>query len=268
MSERFQRRNGGAAGWQNAKKGGKENGGKRKGERAEGRKKGARRKIFYMRDCRCKRKERSRMSGRKHMETGGKETGKKGFFRFLALVGLVLVAYFTLNIVINMVYGVDLAGKGAVVVVREPRYQGDQLVDEGESVVLHGVSGWVSAFAPWLAVNANLLALGVILFGIGFTLTAREPEKSAVTLFKLRILAWYLLAVALLMLVLGIDRIYFLPHAETGGVLGWIDWYIFEFLAHVVWATIVAILAIFFLRYAGENGAHSGNVSQEGKRDG
>ena len=187
---------------------------------------------------------------REYAGKGGKEPAKKDFFWFLALAGLILVAYFTLNLAINMVYGVDLAGKGAVIVVREPRYQGDQLVDEGESVVLHGVSGWVAAFSPWLAVNANLLALGVMLFGIGFALTGRDPEKLAVTLFKLRILACYLLAVVLLMLVLGIDRVYFLPRAETGGVLGWIDWYIFEFLAHIVWAAIIAALAVFFLRYA------------------
>lgn len=187
-------------------------------------------------------------------EEKGRHKGK-GFFRFLVWIGLVLVAYFSLNLVINMIYGVDLAGKGVAVVIRDPRFQDSQLVDEGESVVLQGVSGWVAAFAPWLALNANLLVLGLLFFAIGFALTVRDRERLTLTLFKLRILAWYLLAVALLMLVLGIDRVYFLPHAEVSGVLGWIDWYVFEFLAHVIWAAIIVILSVFFLRYGGEDAA-------------
>ncbi len=177
------------------------------------------------------------------------EEGGRPFLRILAAAGLVLVAYFTLNLLINMVYGVDLSGKGVVTVIREPQYQDGQLVDEGESVVLKGVSGWVAAFAPWLALNANVLALGVIFYGLGFALTKRDEKKLPVTVFKLRIFASYLLAVSLLLVVLGLDRVYFLPHAETTGVLGWIDWYVFEFLAHVVWAVVITLFSMYFFLY-------------------
>ncbi|WP_287155203.1 hypothetical protein [Candidatus Solincola tengchongensis] len=182
----------------------------------------------------------------------GRMGAEKRFFRFLMIAGLLLVVYFTLTLVINMVYGVDLAGKGVLTVIREPQYQDGEMVDQGESVVLHGVSGWVAAFSPWLAVNGNLLALGLVLFGIGFALTQRREGRLAVTAFKLHVLAWYLMGVVLLMLVLGVDRVYFLPHAAKSGVLAWIDWYIFEFLAHLIWAAVVACLAVFFLRYGGK----------------
>lgn len=177
---------------------------------------------------------------------------EKSFFRFLMVAGLLLLAYFTITLVINMIYGVDLAGKGVLTVIREPQYQDGEVVDQGESVVLHGISGWVAAFSPWLAVNGNLLALGVILFGVGFALTPRREDRLPVTVFKLRLLGWYLVAVVLLMLILGVDRVYFLPHAAKSGVLAWIDWYVFEFLAHLVWATVVACLALFYLRYGGK----------------
>ncbi|MGQ9536113.1 MAG: hypothetical protein ACUVT4_02625 [Actinomycetota bacterium] len=177
--------------------------------------------------------------------------GETIFFRFLSAAGLILVGYFTLTMIINMIFGVDLANKGVLTVIKEPQYQDGELVDQGESIVLYGVSGWVAGFAPWLAVNGNLLTLGVVLFGIGFALTSRREDKFAVTVFKLRILAWYLLGVALLMIFLGGDRVYFLPHPAKNGVLAWIDWYIFEFLAHVIWAALISCLAIFFLRYGG-----------------
>ena len=57
-----------------------------------------------------------------------------------------------------------------------------------------------------------------------------------------------LVLVVLLMVVLGTDRIFFLTSAAKEGALAWIDWYIFEYLAHIVWAVIIVVLAVFFLR--------------------
>jgi hypothetical protein len=194
---------------------------------------------------------------RKAEETMGSEKGdrlirvdelKKGFFWFLMLAGIVLMVYFTLTLIINMVYAADLAGGGVNVVLEEPVFEDGNLVKEAEAVALHGVSGWVAAFSPWLATNAYYLALGAIFFAIGYVLTPMREEKLAVSLFKMRILGWYLVLVVLIMLILGVDRVFFLPHEAKTEVLAWIDWYIFEFLAHLVWAVVIAILAMFFLR--------------------
>jgi hypothetical protein len=165
------------------------------------------------------------------------DTQKRGFFWMLMLIGMVLIVYFTLSMVINMVFAADLAGDGVAAAT-----------EGGETITLHGISGWVAVFSPWLALNAYLLTLGTIFFGIGYVMTLQKEDKLAVSLFKMRILGWYLALVVLLMVVLGTDRIFFLTSAAKEGALAWIDWYIFEYLAHIVWAVILAILAVFFLR--------------------
>lgn len=176
------------------------------------------------------------------------DSARRGFFWFLMLAGLVLIVYFTLNMAINLVFGIDSANQGVTVVTREPAYENGSLVQEGESQVLSGVSGWVAVFAPWLAVNAYYLALGALIFGIGYVMTPKTEERVPVSLLKMRMLACYLVLVALLMVILGLDRVYFLPRAAVGGALAWIDWYIFEFLAHIVWAVVLALMAAFLFR--------------------
>lgn len=170
------------------------------------------------------------------------DTSKKGFFWLLMLVGMVLIAYFTLSMVINMVFAAELAGDGVSVAA-----------EGGETITLHGFSGWVAVFSPWLAINAYLLTLGTIFFGIGYVMTPKKEDKLAVSLFKMRILGWYLALVVLLMVVLGTERIFFLPSAAKEGALAWIDWYILEYLAHIVWAVILSILAVFLLRVGRKN---------------
>lgn len=165
------------------------------------------------------------------------DTLKRGFFWLLMLIGMVLIVYFTLSMIINMVFAADLAGEGV-----------SAATEGGETITLHAISGWVAVFSPWLALNAYLLTLGTIFFGIGYVMTPKKEDKLAVSLFKMRILGWYLVLVVLLMVVLGTDRIFFLTSAAKEGALAWIDWYIFEYLAHIVWAAILAILAVFFLR--------------------
>jgi hypothetical protein len=175
----------------------------------------------------------------------------KPFFWFLMLVGMVLIAYFTFNMVVNFVYAVDLAGDGIQVVLKDAVVVDGQMDEEAEVTVLRGVSGWVEGFAPWLALNAFTLFIGVFIFGTGYVMTARDEDKLAVSLFKMRILACYLALLALLMLVLGVDRIFFIPHAERAAFLSWFDWYVIELLAHIIWAVLLAIFSVFFMRVGG-----------------
>ncbi|RJP30352.1 MAG: hypothetical protein C4536_09960 [Actinobacteria bacterium] len=190
---------------------------------------------------------------------GGKARGETGparrsLYWYLMVVGLVLIAYFTLNLIINVVYAVDASSQGVLVVLEEPLYENGSLAREAVTTTLHGASGWAAAFAPWLALNAYLLALGVIFFAIGYMQTPVEEERLPVSLFKLRLLGGYLLALAAVMVILGFDRIFFLPHEAKTGSLAWIDWYLFEFLAHVVWAAVIALLAVFLLRVQRSSG--------------
>jgi hypothetical protein len=164
------------------------------------------------------------------------------------LMGMILVVYFTLSMIINMVFAADVAGEGVSA--------GTQA---GETITLHGLSGWVAVFSPWLALNAYLLTLGTIFFGIGYVMTPKAEDRLAVSLFKMRIFGCYLVLVVLLMVVLGTDRIFFLPSADKEGALGWIDWYIFEYLAHIVWPAILSVAAVFFLRVG-----RGGRVGDEG----
>ena len=196
--------------------------------------KGRRRETYAERKLRT---EGMRMEERKEAGLVHVDTLKKGFFWLLMLIGMVLVVYFTLSMIINMVFAADLAGEGV-----------SAATEGGETITLHGISGWVAVFSPWLALNAYLLTLGTIFFGIGYVMTPKQEDGLAVSLFKMRILSWYLVLVVLLMVVLGTDRIFFLTSAAKEGALAWIDWYIFEYLAHIVWAVILAVLAFFFLR--------------------
>jgi hypothetical protein len=181
------------------------------------------------------------------------DTAKRGFFWFLMLLGIIFMVYFTLSMIINIVYGVDLAGKGVNVVIREAVFENGTMVKEAETVLLSGVSGWVAVFGPWIAVNVYLLILGGVFFAIGYALTPKKEDRVAVSLFKARMLGGYLAVVALLVLSLGLDRVFFVPHEVAVGTLGWIDWYIFEFLAYLFWAVILAVLAVFFLRVQGKS---------------
>lgn len=189
---------------------------------------------------------------------------RKGFFWFVMLVGLVLMAYFTLNMVLNCVFAVDLAGDGVKVVLKEAVYDdAGNPVGQPEVVVLHGVTGWVEGFAPWLAVNGFVVSLGALLFGLGYVMTERRRENAAVSIFKMRLLAAYLSLLALLMLLLGVDRVFFIPRGYGEGVLAWTDWYVLEFLAHCIWAVVLVSLAAFFLgvKVRGEAG---GRAEKEG----
>jgi len=183
------------------------------------------------------------------------DTMRRGFFWMLMLIGMVLIVYFTLSMAINMVFAADLAGDGVAAAT-----------EGGETITIHGISGWVAVFSPWLALNAYLLTLGTIFFGIGYVMTQKKEDKLAVSLFKMRILGWSIVLVVLLMVVLGTDRIFFLPSAAKEGALAWIDWYIFEYLAHIVWAGILAILAVFFLR-VGRRAPAGDEEGQAGKLD-
>jgi hypothetical protein len=172
----------------------------------------------------------------------------RNFFWFLMLIGVILIAYFSFNIIMNAIYAVDLSGKGVNVVLKEAVVENNTVISEPEIITLHGVTGWVENFSTWLAVNAYILALGTIFFGAGYILTAKKDDKVAVSLFKMRILGGYMLVLSLLMLVLGIDRVYFIPHGAKSSVLVWMDWYVLEFLAHIIWAVVLAALSIFYLR--------------------
>jgi uncharacterized membrane protein YqhA len=97
-------------------------------------------------------------------------------------------------------------------------------------------------------------------------MTQEKEDKLAVSLFKMLIFGWYLVPVVLLMVVLGTDRIFFMPSAAKESTLAWIDWYIFEYLAHIVWAVIMAILAVFFLRIGRRSPAGGENI-KAGKLD-
>lgn len=179
----------------------------------------------------------------------GVDTPRKGFFWLLMAIGLILMAYFAVNMVFNAIYAVDLAGKGVAVVLKEAEYdQQGQMVKEPEITTLHGVSGWVESFAPWLATSAYILALGAIFFALGYVCTRRREEKLAVSLYKMRLLGGCLAAVALLMVVLGCDRVFFIQHGGRESVLDWTNWYILEFLAHIVWALVLGVLSLFYLR--------------------
>ena len=177
------------------------------------------------------------------------EEPRRGFFWFMMLAGTALIAYFTLNIAFNCVFAVDLAGDGVNVVLKEAEYDdAGNLVVPPEVLTLHGVTGWVEGFAPWMAVNGFTLALGSLLFGLGYVMTERKKEKAAVSVFKMRALGWYLCLVAALMIALGVDRVFFIPHGIGEGVLSWMDWYVLEFLGHTVWAAVLLVMAAFFLR--------------------
>ena len=170
------------------------------------------------------------------------------FFWFVMLAGMILIAYFSLTMVMNFTYAIDLAGDGVQVVLEEAVIADGQVVEEPEVVVLHGINGWVESFAPWLAVNAFTLFLGVFLFGLGYTMTGRKEEGVAVAMFKMRILGGYLAVLSLLMLVLGVDRVFFIPHGPRATFLSWFDWYVMEFLAHLIWAVLLMVFAVFFMR--------------------
>ncbi|NPV59564.1 MAG: hypothetical protein HPY75_07865 [Actinobacteria bacterium] len=177
------------------------------------------------------------------------EETRRGFFWFMMVAGLVIIAYFTLNMAFNFVFAVDLAGDGVNVVLKEAEYDdGGNLIAPPEVLTLHGVTGWVEGLAPWMAVNGFTLALGSLLLGLGYVMTGRMREKAAVSIFKMRLLGWYLGLVAALMFVLGVDRVFFIPHGVGEGLLSWMDWYVLEFLAHTVWAVVLLVLAAFFLR--------------------
>lgn len=178
------------------------------------------------------------------------------FLWFLAVIGLILIAYFTINIALNLAFAVDSASKGVPVVWKEATYdESGQMVSGPEGVVLRGINAWVEELAPWLATNTYLLVLGSIFlaFGLAYALARREGGELAVFLFEMRLLGAYLGLVALLMVALGIDRVYFIPHGPRSGTLGWIDWYILEFLAHILWAAVLAVLAAFYLRLRGKD---------------
>ncbi len=172
----------------------------------------------------------------------------RNFFWFLMLIGVILIIYFSFNLIMNAVYAVDLAGKGVNVVLKEAVVENNTVISEPEVIVLHGVTGWVESFSTWLAVNANLLALGTIFFGLGYIFTVKKEDKVAVSLFKMRLLGGYMLALSILMLALGIDRVYFIPHGAKPSVLSWMDWNVLEFLAHLIWGVVLAALSIFYLR--------------------
>ncbi len=184
---------------------------------------------------------------------------RRGYPWYLMLVGLVLMSYFSINMIMNCVFAVDLSSDGMRVVQREAIYDDSgNLVREPEVIVLQGVSGWVEGFAPWLAVNGYIISLGALLFGLGYVMTERKKDKLEVSLFKMRILGCYLCLLALLMLALGLDRVFFIPHGPKEGVLDWMDWYILEFMAHSVWVVVLAAMGTFFLKIRmvdGGNGA-------------
>ena len=177
------------------------------------------------------------MKDKKETDPVRVDTLKRGFFWLLMLVGMVLIVYFTLVMIINMVYAADFAVEGV-----------SAAAEGGETITLQGLSGWVAFFSPWLVLNVYLLALGAIFFCIGYVMTPKKEEKLAVSLFKMRILGWYLVLVVLLMVVLETDRVYFLQNVISEGTIAWIDWYIFEYLAHIVWAVVLAVMAVFLLR--------------------
>ncbi|MDY6796800.1 MAG: hypothetical protein SWK76_16180 [Actinomycetota bacterium] len=176
------------------------------------------------------------------------DTVKGGFFWFLMIIGAVLIVFFTLNMIINFIYGADLAGKGVSVVIKDAVYEDGTQVSKAEVAVLHGVSGWVAVFGPWMAVNANYIVLGAIFFAIGYVMTAKDEDKLPVSIFKARMLGAYLALVSIFLFTLGIDRIFFISHEARVGTLSWIDWYIFEFMAYVVWAAILGIMAVFLVK--------------------
>jgi hypothetical protein len=176
------------------------------------------------------------------------DTTGKTFFWFLMLVGVILIAYFTINLVINAIYAVDLAGDGVSVVQKEAVVENGQVIEQPEVLVLHGVTGWVENFSPWLAVNTYVLALGAIFLGLGYVMILKKEDKVAVSLYKMRLLGGYFMVVAALMLGLGMDRVFFIPHGHKPTVLTWTNWYILEFLAHLIWAVVLAVLSFFYLR--------------------
>lgn len=176
------------------------------------------------------------------------DTPGKTFFWFLMLVGVILIAYFTINLVINAIYAVDLAGDGVSVVQKEAVVENGQVIEQPEVLVLHGVTGWVENFSPWLAVNTYVLALGAIFLGLGYVMILKKEDKVAVSLYKMRLLGGYFMVVAALMLGLGMDRVFFIPHGHKPTVLTWTNWYILEFLAHLIWAVVLAVLSFFYLR--------------------
>lgn len=177
------------------------------------------------------------------------DTPGRGYFWFLMLVGLVLVAYFSVNLAFNAVYAADNASNGVPVVWKDAVYDDSgQVVSGPEGVVLHGFSGWVEAFSPWLAMNAYILALGTLFFGLGYVMTRRREDGAAVSIFKVRMLGGYIALVSLLMLVFGVDRVYAVPHGHKGTVLAWTSWYVLEFLAHIVWAVVLGALSVFCMR--------------------
>ncbi|OFW55635.1 MAG: hypothetical protein A2Y75_05470 [Candidatus Solincola sediminis] len=180
----------------------------------------------------------------------------KNYFWLLMLIGLILITYFSINMLINFINGVDLAGVGISVVQKEALVDNNgEIVTPAEVIVFHGISGWVESFSPWLALNGYLLALGSIFFGLGYVMTRRREEKLAVSLFKMRLFAGYLFLIALMMLILGIDRVFFIPHGPKPTVLLWTNWYILEFLAHILWAAVLGVLFVFFfkVRQVGSN---------------
>ncbi len=172
----------------------------------------------------------------------------RSFFWFLMLAGILLIAYFSLNMVVNFIYAVDLAGDGIQVVLEDAVVEGGQVVEEADVIILRGMSGWVESFAPWLAVNASTMFLGAFIFALGYMMTGRRKERVAVSLFKMRMLGSYMALLALIILILGMDRVFFIPHGARPTFLSWFDWYVMEFLAHIIWAVLLAVLSCFFLR--------------------
>ncbi len=185
------------------------------------------------------------------------------FHACLKVIGVILMLYFALNMIEKAVVAVDLAGqsRGVTVTVGEKTVSVpvlaknedggyvvvEQEVTDSETITLHGPSAWSAYYAVWLSANAIYLFIGAVLYGAGFLMTPKRKDRLSATLFKQKLLGMGLALVSVLIMVNGINRVFFLPHEPLRGFLYNVDWYVVEFLAQTVWGLAIAVMAAFFL---------------------
>ncbi len=165
--------------------------------------------------------------------------GRYGAAWFVMLVGMMMVAYFYLNLVFYNVIAVK------------------DVLDRYE-----GPSVWVRNMAPWLADNAMLLALGSALFLVGYSMTLRRRGRFSTERLMLRLFGVGTGFIALALLVLGVDYLFFLPK-ELQGLSAHLDLFGIQLSAFLVW--FAALSAVTVYCWLPKGGSRDGEEDPSGK---
>lgn len=150
------------------------------------------------------------------------QEGRYGASWFVAIIGLILVAYFFVILVIS----------NTVILKTVIDNQG-------------GASAWASALALWLSANIPVIAYGATIFIIGYSLTLKKKGFFPRGRQLLRLFGVCTGFAAAFFLVLGLLYVFVLPGDELVGFSDNLEFYGLQ-LSHIIaWCSILGAITAY-----------------------